>query len=105
MRSWHVITNGGQADLSISGETLPGAINEDFSKIATAFNLGNAAGYRLESVKVAPQGDTSATLVVESRGMDLAHRPADPTTKRTKVVITGLKPGDLPDAVDLIPTA
>lgn len=104
MRTWYVPT-GGYAGYDISGDTLVDAVEANFDRIARDLELGNAAGYRLVKVVLHYRpgilgGKGGAELIIRSKGLDLAHRPADPAATQTTVWIYAT-PDDLPAPVTL----
>lgn len=81
------------------------SIIHNFPEIAREWRIGNAAGYTLQSVTVAPRQGTVvvgpswnqtikylATLTIVWLGQPLAHRPASPQPTATTIPLHLSKP-------------
>lgn len=100
-KSYRVHIGGGYNPMGISGENLIDAIEKNFDRIAKAHRIGNVAGYRLEEVTAEYKkgilgGTGGVVLYVTATGMDLAHKPANPTPQTTEIWIFAT-PEDLPE--------
>ena len=86
------VKGNNRSDFRISGETLVEAIEAEFPRIANEANIGNAAGYKLVSVKAEYRsgilgGKGGVVLSIEHLGAPLAHREADPEPNVSEVWI------------------
>lgn len=100
MRSWGLHT-GGDSYRSLPGDTLVDAITNNFDVIASEAGVGNAAGYRLVSVRAElARGWPGVEVAIVAYGQDLAHQAAL-TGPKTTVVRIRATPEDLPEPVDI----
>lgn len=102
MSKSYSVKGNNRSDYRISGETIVDAIEADFMRIAKDANIGNAAGYKLVSVKAEYRsgilgGQGGVVLRIEHLGAPLAHRAADPEPKVSDVWIYAAQE-DLPAA-------
>lgn len=80
-------------------ETLAQAIDRQFGALCKAWeghqdDIGNVAGWKLRSVcldsparEATRNGKTFASLIIVAGGQPLAHRPADPKPRTTRIDI------------------
>jgi hypothetical protein len=103
-------------DIDLPGDSLADAICSGFSAIARDLGLGNAAGFRLYSVRAEHTrgilgGKGGIVVSIRHSGLPLAsgcamHCPSrpgcphEPPVRRTEAWIEG-KPADCPDPIDI----
>ena len=76
--------------ITISGETLPEAVEEGFSKLAAYLKIGNAAGYQLERVFMEPDLERGGIVLhIVAHGSDLLvnYDPANDPSKEYSCLI------------------
>lgn len=105
MRTWAMRRSMGNCEINLQGETILQAIEKNFRALAREAHIGNAAGYRLHRVVAEYKpgilgGKGGVEVVIQHTGLDLAHRPADPTIKTSTVWIAA-QPDDLPESRDI----
>lgn len=102
MRNFSVNMPAG-SDLSVSGDSLVGAIEHNFSFLARKFGVGNAAGYVLDRVRMEYKdgilgGKGGVELRITAHGNDnlVGYDPTSDTPKDTVIWIRASR-DDLPE--------
>ncbi len=92
---------GHHARHHLDGATLAEAIENNFPAIAQQAGVGNAAGYRLVSVRAEMDtGWPGVLITIVAFGQQLAHMDAPPATPQTHYARIFAKPEDLPAPVE-----
>lgn len=111
IRSWSMHRQGAAFGISLTGESLADAVVGDLNRgpgksaIAREASLGNAAGYQLKSVRIQYAagilgGKGGAEIIINHRGMDLAHRPAGAGIARATVWMHASRE-DIPQPIEI----
>lgn len=102
MKNYSVHRSMGYSPVKISGDNIISAISDNLKTIATAANIGNAAGYRITKITAVHDsgilgGKGGCKLIIVATGQPLAHTDETGDLKATQIWIEGVSPEELPE--------
>jgi len=99
----------GDAELQVQGDKLEDALEVKFPEIARMANIGNAAGYQLDDVRLVPgPGSDEMILQITYRGSDLLvnYDPREDKPRTVSISVTGVPEAErVETVVELVPVA